>query len=83
MGQLLTEFAHIMTTYDFIWAKQDFEQCLNRLQLDHIFIFGQLFTLIGTYIIMTIYYFLSAKEAILSNVRTDFNLTQFLLLVNV
>ena len=75
-GKLLTELAHIMTTYDFIWTKPGhFEQYLNRLQLDT-------FSLLVNFShelahIMTTYDFLSAKQAILSNVWTDFNLTQF------
>ena len=49
----------------------DFEQYLN------IFTFGELFTWTGTNNDFT-YDFLSATQAILSNVRTDFNLTKFL-----
>ena len=105
------ELAQIMTTYDFLSAKQvilsNVRTDFNLTQIlfwstfekistynDHIwlglnkrfwtmfepisawymyiFTFGHLFTWIGTY-----NDFLSAKQAILSNVRTDFNWTQF------
>ena len=69
------ELAHIMTTYDFLWAKEvilsNFRTDCNLTQ----FTFGQLFAWIVTY--KTTYDFLWAKEVILSNIRTDFNFTQF------
>ena len=55
----------------------DFEQYLNRLQLDPISILVNFSHELAQ--IMTTYDFLSAKQVILSNVQTDFNLTQFLL----
>ena len=54
----------------------DFEQYLNRFQLDPISLWVNLPHELAQ--IMTTYDFLSAKQAILSNVRTYFNLTQFL-----
>ena len=45
-GQLLTELTHIMTTYDLLLAigyTSDSEQCSNRVQLDLICIFFNLF----------------------------------------
>ena len=56
-----------------LWS--DFEQYLNRLQLDPISLLVNFSHELAQ--IMTMYDFLSAKQAILSNVRTDFNLTQF------
>ena len=53
----------------------DFEQCFNRFQLDPISLLVNLSHELAQ--IMTTYDFLSAKQAILSNVRTDFSLTQF------
>ena len=53
----------------------DFEQYLNRFQLDPISLLVNFSNKLAQ--IMTTYDFLSAKQAVLSNVRTDFNLTQF------
>ena len=66
----LTQFL-FLSTFD----TSDFEKCLNRFQLDT-------FSLLVSFShelahIMTTYSFLSFKQAILSNVQTDFNLTQF------
>ena len=75
-GKLLTELAHIMTTYDFLWAKQAIlSNVWNQLQLDPISPLVN-FSHALAYI-MTTYDFLFAKQTILSNVWTDFNLTQF------
>ena len=54
---------------------RDFEQYFNRLQLDPISLLVNLSHDLAH--IMTTYDFLSAKQAILSTVRTDINLTQF------
>ena len=54
----------------------DFEQYLNQLKLDLISILANFSHELSQ--IITTYDFLSAKQAILSNVRTDFNLAQFL-----
>ena len=54
----------------------DFEQYLNQIQLDPISLLVNFSHELAQ--IITTYDFLSARQAILSNVRTDFNLTQFL-----
>ena len=53
----------------------DYEQCLNRLELDLISLLVNFSCELGP--IMTKYDFLWARWVILSNVRTDLNLTWF------
>ena len=65
--------------YDQIWLHMgqttDSEQCSNRFQLDLIPLLVNFSYELGQ--IMTRYYFIWARWVILSNVRTDFNLTEF------
>ena len=56
--------------------ENDFKQYLNQLQLDPISRLVNFAYEVAQ--IINTYDFLSAKQSILSNVRTDFNLTQFL-----
>ena len=69
-----------MTSYrvnECFWAmfEPTFTQCLNRLQIDTFPLLVNLSHELAH--IMTTYDFLSAKQAILSNVWTNYNLTQF------